>query len=209
MGRVGNIETLRDEIIAQAREQEKIAIDREQRIAERDLNYAREDAEKIREQQRARTRSIAEIERKKTMASAEMEARKILLRKKEELVSRLFDAVESKLEQMRGSKLYIDIISKSIKDAVSNIGNNLLVEFDEKDKKIFTDKVIASIQSNLSASIGFDIKLKFALSSDNINAGVIIKSLDGKMIIDNSFTNLLKGLKVDMRGKVSEILLKE
>jgi V/A-type H+-transporting ATPase subunit E len=209
MGRIGNIETLTEEILSQAKEQANVAFEREQRISERDLGYAKEDAEKIKEQQRAKTQSIVETEKKKTRAAAEMEARRVLLEKKEELVSRLFDSAESKLEEMRGSKVYIDIISKSIKDAVSNIGNNLVVEFGEKDKSILTNDVVSSIQSNISKSLGLEVNLKFVPSSENIPAGVIIKSVDGRMIIDGSFPNLMRKLKEDLRGKISEILLQE
>jgi V/A-type H+/Na+-transporting ATPase subunit E len=209
MGRIGNIETLTEEILSQAKEQASVALEREQRISERDLGYAKEDAEKIKEQQRAKTQSIVETEEKKTRAAAEMEARRILLEKKEELVSRLFDSAESKLEEMRGSKAYLDIISRAIKDAISNIGNNLVVEFGEKDKSVLTKDVISSIQSNISKSLGLEVNLKFVPSSENIPAGVIIKSVDGRMIIDGSFPNLMRKLKEDLRGKISEILLQE
>jgi len=209
MGRIGNIETLKEEILNQAKEQATAVLDREKRIAERDLSYAKEDAEKIREQQRIKSQSIAEIEARKYKASAEMEARRILLRKKDELVSRLFDAVEAKLEEMRCSKTYIDVIKLSIKEAVSNIGNKLIVEIGKEDEKIFTNDVVSSIESEISQALGYKVSLDFRVSQDNLPAGVIIKSMDGRMIIDGLFPSLMKQLKDDMRGKISEILLQE
>lgn len=209
MGRIGNIETLKEEILNQAKEQATIVLDRERRIAERDLNYAKEDAEKIKEQQRLKSQSLAEIEARKYKASAEMEARRILLRKKDELVSRLFDAVEAKLEEMRGSKTYIDIIKHSIKEAIPNIGNKLVVEISKEDEKVFTKSVVSSIESEISQMLGHEIKLDFRVSQDSLPAGVIIKSMDGRMIIDGLFPSLMKQLKDEMRGKISEILLQE
>lgn len=209
MGRIGNIEALRDEILNQAKEQAIAALEREKRISERDLSYAKEDAEKIKAEYLAKQKFLENVENRKYRSAAEMEARRIQLQKKDELVSRLFDDVESKLEEMRGSKAYIDIIKRSIMGAVSNIGNNLLIEYGEKDKSIFSKDVKANIQSDISDALGKSISLKFVQSKTDIPAGVIIKSSDGRMIIDSSFPNLMKGLKEELRGKVSEILLRE
>ncbi|HGE70349.1 TPA: hypothetical protein ENX78_05895, partial [Candidatus Poribacteria bacterium] len=153
MGGVGNIETLRNEILRQAKEQASTIVEREQRIAERDLEYAREDAKAIREQERAKLQPLIETEKKKISSSAEMEARRILLEKKEELVSKLFADVEHKLEQMRGSDSYVDLIAKSIENGFETIGSELIVEYGEKDKEIFSDSFISKIKSRISKSL--------------------------------------------------------
>jgi V/A-type H+-transporting ATPase subunit E len=209
MDSVGSLETLRDQILKQAKEQASAVIEREQRIAEHDLEFAKEDVDKIKEQQKARIQSLVDIEKRKILASAEMESRRMLLEKKEELVSNIFAEAETKLEEMRGSKLYIDAVTKSIEKAVDNIGDNLIVEFDERDKSIFKKDLTSSIESDISKAVGKNVKLEFRPSAENISAGVIIKSKDGRMIIDNTFSNLIKRLEEDIRGKVSEILLQE
>jgi len=209
MGGVGNIETLRNEILRQAKEQASTIVEREQRIAERDLEYAREDAKAIREQERAKLQPLIETEKKKISSSAEMEARRILLEKKEELVSKLFADVEHKLEQMRGSDSYVDLIAKSIENGFETIGSELIVEYGEKDKEIFSDSFISKIKSRISKSLGVKMNIEFQCSGNAISAGVIIKSKDGRVVIDDSFSNLIKRLKEELRGKVSEILLQE
>jgi vacuolar-type H+-ATPase subunit E/Vma4 len=209
MDRVGNLETLKDQVLKQAKEQAVATFNREKLISERDLEFTKEDAEKIKEQQRVKIQSIVDTEKRKIMAAAEMEARRMLLEKKEELVSRLFNEAEAKLEEMRGSKLYIDVIDKSIENAVTVIGDDLIVEFGDKDKNVFVKDITSSIESNVSKATGKKVKLQFRPAGDSISAGVIIKSKDERMIIDNSFTNLIKRLEEDIRGKVSEILLQE
>lgn len=209
MGGVGNIETLRNEILRQAKEQASTIVEREKRIAERDLEYAREDAKTIREQERSKLQPIVETEKKKISSSAEMEARRLLLEKKEELVSRLFTDVEHRLEQMRGSDSYVDLIAKSIENGFETIGNELIVEYSEKDKEIFSDSFISKVKSRISKSLGVKINIEFQPSNDIISAGVIIKSKDGRIVIDDTFSNLIKRLKEELRGKVSEILLQE
>jgi len=207
MGGVGNIETLRSEILRQAKEQASAIVDREKRVAERDLEFAREDAKTVREQERSKLQPLVDTEEKKISSAAEMEARRMLLKKKEELVSRLFTDVEHKLEEMRNSDLYINIVSKSIESGFKTIGESLIVEFGEKDKNLFTNKVISSIRSKVSESLGANVELKFQSAGDSISSGVVIKSKDGRIVIDHSFSNLMKRLEEELRGKISEILL--
>jgi vacuolar-type H+-ATPase subunit E/Vma4 len=208
-GVVGDVEALRREILKQAQEQAAKTLDRVQRVSERDLAYAREEAEEIRSQQRAAVQPMAEIEKRKAAAAAEMEARRKLLEKKEELVSRIFAEAEGGLERLRGSEAYMDIISKLIEEGIASIGGDAIVEFGEKDKGIFTPEAISSVESHVAGSLGAEAQLQFRCAGDNISAGVVVRSKDGRVIIDNSFSGRLKRLKEELRGKVSEMLLQE
>lgn len=207
MGGVGSLDTIRNEILKQAKEQSLSILDRAQRISERDLEFAREEAEEIIQQQRAKIQPSIDMDIKKITASAEMEARKILLQKKEELVSRIFDEARRKLEEMHGSDFYINLIVKSIIDGVSTIGNELDIEFGEQDKNIFTPEMLSSIESRIKKTLNQNVKLNFKCVGNVISAGIIIKSKDGRVILDNSFSSLIRRLKEELRGKISEILL--
>ena len=120
-GVVGNVGALRSEILRQAQEQAKTALERAKRVSERDLVYAQQEADEIKSQQREAIKPMAEMERKTTLVNAEMEARRRLLEKKEELVSRIFTEAENKLEKMRGSKAYADIMSTLVRDGIASI----------------------------------------------------------------------------------------
>jgi vacuolar-type H+-ATPase subunit E/Vma4 len=208
-GVVGDVESLKNKILEQARDQASRALDRAQRVAERDLVYAREEAEEIKAQQRAEVQPLLEAEKKKTIVAAEMEARKKLLEKKEELVDRIFTEAENRLIELRGSKDYVDIISRSVEEAVATINGDAIVEFGEKDSDIFTSETTSSMESRVAESLGRKLQLQFQCVGGRISAGVIIKSKDGRIIIDNSFSGRLRRLKEEMRGKVSEMLLQE
>ncbi len=208
-GVVGDVEALKSKILEQAREEASKALDRAKRVAERDLVYAQEEVEEIKAQQRAEILPLLEAEKKKIIVAAEMEARKKLLEKKEELVDRIFAEAENRLIQLRGSKDYVYIISRSIEEAVTTINGDAIIGFGEKDSDIFTPDYISSIKSRVAESLGENLQLQFQCVGDKISAGVIIKSKDGKVIIDNSFSSRLRRLKEEMRGKVSEMLLQE
>lgn len=207
-GVVGDIESLKNEILKQAREQAVATRERAIRVAERDLFYAGEEAEGIVAQQKAKVAPVLEVEKRKSIAVAEMEARRRLLEKKEELVEMIFSEAQSRLEEMRGSEAYKDMIFKLIDDGVASINGDVIVEFGEKDKGIFTSDFVSFVQSRMIKSLG-NFRLQFQCIGDGISAGVIIKSKDGKMIVDNSFSGRIKRLKEELRGKVSEMLLQE
>jgi len=204
MGGVGSIDVLRDEIIRQATEQSATILDRAQRVSERDLEFAKEEADEIRRQQREKIQPAVEMERKRIIAATEMEARRRLLEKKEELVSRIFSEVESKINEMRGSESYMATISRLIEDGVSIIGGKSIVHYSEKDEGIFTEEFISSVKLRIK-----NVEVQFRCIKDEISSGVIIRSIDGKVIVDNSFSSLIRRLKEELRGKVSEILLQD
>lgn len=208
-GIVGDVGTLKERIIQQARDEAMETLDRARRVAERDLVYAKEEAEEIAAQQRAKTQPTAEMEGRKAIVDAEMEARRNLLGKKEELVSKIFAEAESKLEELRGSKTYMDIVTQLIAEGVSSIGESVTIEFGEKDKDIFTPGAVSSIKSHIAKSLGTGFQLEFQCVGEHISSGVRIRSTDGRVIIDNSFSNRLRMLKEELRGEVAEMLLQE
>lgn len=207
-GVIGNINTIRNEILKQAREQADTILDRARKVSERDLFYAREEAESIKADERDKISPMLEVEQKKAIASAEMEARKMLLEKKEELVAKVFDEAQEKFEAMRGSQAYIDIITRLIEEGVLNIKEDAIVEFGEADKYIFTSEFMLSIRTKMIKALGKGLRIHFERLGNDMS-GVIIKSMDGKMIVDNSFSGIFKRLKEELRGKVSEMLLQE
>jgi V/A-type H+-transporting ATPase subunit E len=208
-GVIGDVEALKSKILEQAREQAARTLDRARRVSERDLVYAKAEADEISSQQRATVQPMAEMEQRKTLVAAEMGARRKLLEKKEELVSRAFAEAEDKLEKLRGSDAYMDVIFRLIEEGAASINGDMIVEFGEKDKDIFAPEVISLIESRISGSLGTEVRLQFRCVGDTISAGVLIRSEDGRMIIDNSLSGRLNRLKEELRGEVSEMLLQE
>ena len=153
-GVVGDVEALRSKILEQAREQAAKTLDRAQRVAERDLVYARQEAEEIKTERRAKLQPMMEQERRMATVAAKMEARRKLLEKKDEMVSRIFAEAEARLVEMRGSEAYVEIVSRSIEEGVASIDGDAIIEFGEKDERIFTPEAISSIESRLASSLG-------------------------------------------------------
>ena len=206
---VGDVEALKGRILKQAQEQAAEILDRAKRVSERDIAYAGEEAQELRDQQRSKIDPMADMEGRKTLMGAEMEARRILLEKKDELVARIFAQAESELEKMRGSETYMNMIARSVEEGVASVGAEATVEFGEKDKDIFTPEAISSMESHIAKSLGVEPRLEFRYVGGDIASGVIVKSKNGRIIMDNSFSNRLKRLKEELRGEVAEMLLEK
>ena len=112
-----------------------------------------------------------------------------------------------KLEELRGSRAYVDMVTGLIAEGIASIGAEAIIEFGEKDRDIFTQATISLMESRLAGSAGAEPQLEFRCVGSSISSGVIIRSKDGRVIIDNSFSNRLRRLKEELRGEVAEMLL--
>lgn len=208
-GVIGNVDVLKKEILKQAKDQAETTLDRARRVSERDILYANDEAKSVRAEERGKIAPLLEVEQKKAMASAELETRKMLLEKRDQLVSRAFDDAQKRLEEMRGSQAYIDMLTRLIEESISNIKEDVIVQFGDKDKILFTSEFVSSIRTHVIKTLGKGIRVQFECVEDSIFSGVIVKTKDGRMVVDNSFFGLFKRLKEELRGKVSEMLLQE
>ena len=59
---------------------------------------------------------------------------------------------------------------------------------------------------NLAAKIGENLKFTKSQYHDNIIGGVILKSSDGKMLLDNSFDHIIDKSDGEIRFKIAQIL---
>ena len=204
---IGDVEALKNQIIGQAQEQAAETLDKARRVSERDMVYARQEAEEIRSDNRAEASSLVEAEKKKNIVSAEMEARRKLLEKKEQLVSRIFAEAEDRLAELRGSETYVDIVSGLIEEGVASIGGDAIVEYGAKDRDVFTPEATSLMEARVAKSLGKSLQVQFRSVGGNVSSGVTIRSKDGRIVIDNSFSGRLSRLKEELRGEVSEMLL--
>ena len=208
-GTIGDVEALKNQILSQAQEQATRTLDRARRVSERDMVYAREEAEEIRSGHKAEVSPLVEAEKRKYIASAEMEARRKLLERKEQLVSRIFTEAEDRLEELRGTDTYVDIVSGLIEEGVASIGGDAIVEYGKKDRDVFTPEAMSLMEDRVAKFLGKTLQVQFRHVGDNVSAGVVIRSKDGRIVVDNSFSGRLNRLRGELRGEVSEMLLQE
>ena len=143
--------------------------------------------------ERKKSSKNIEITRNIHLSNARRIARRTVLGKKEELINQCFDQAKAQLKELSGEE-YSKTIRRLIKDGMNLIGNEALA-IPSKDE----DLTIIKEFSNLT------------LSDERTGAigGIILKSKDGKIIVNNTFDAILERYKEDIRTEVANALFSE
>ncbi|WP_456487307.1 V-type ATP synthase subunit E [Candidatus Alkanophaga liquidiphilum] len=185
---------------------------------ERILNEARERARKIIEDARAEAESSkkraleeearrAEAEKLRRIQTARLEARRRRWLAQEELIK---DAMDKAIGQIKivkerglGGHKYDDILKGLIKaSAASAGGGDLEVILSEDDARLISKSTLDEISKEIGAHL--------TLSEERAKSigGVIVRTKDGKISVDNTFEKRLERLSASIRDKVAEVLFR-
>jgi len=126
----------------------------------------------------------AELTYKRIVTSANMKSKEIIEREKNELVEKVFEEVRNR------------ILNASDKEK-----RRILKILIEKGKEVIEDPIIL-VDKRYSSLVG---KCKKADIND---FGVILKSKDGYVTVDNTLNTIIKYSKVKLKPKIASILFK-
>ena len=195
----GDPERIVQEVLEKAKKEADSLVKRSLKLKEKRLMIAKEEALKPQAEAEARAKLQAARIKRRILSSTQLEAKRMILSKKEELVVNVFSQAFQKVQQLRKSKSYPDIIFGLIEEAATELGDKkLTVEFDKEDAQIFTQKFQADISNKLSCQLYFKEK-------DIPGGGVVLTS--SHTVFDNSFSARLQRLQTQVREEVLEILL--
>jgi len=137
----------------------------------------------------------AELEKQRILANAKLQAKKIKLDVKEKIIEKSFSLAEEKLKELVSSEEYEKILKDLIREAISILGREDLEVLCRKED----EKIVKKIIKDLSG---------VELAKDNISTigGVIVRSKDRQVQVDNTFEARLTRMRDDLRIKVAKIL---
>ena len=124
-------------------------------------------------------------------ADAKMKANWTVLSKKEQWITAVLNETRNRLGIFTHSKEYIPVLEKLITDAgVILGGKELEVLLNEQDATL--PLKLDRLSREINKKTGFDTKLN--LSEENVEAigGAIVRTIDGKVVLDNTFDDILK-----------------
>jgi len=200
------------------------------RIIDRILNDAREEAKAIIKEAKRSAEMLLEKQRKLALHSAEKEAYSLLKRaeneadiikgrvttdikrragwvvlsEKERLVTSVLNEVKNRLVNLQKSEEYLPVLEKLIVDAGTVLdGGTLEVMLKENDLSL--PLKLNKLEKKIADGTGVKTRLKF--SKQQIKAvGVIVKTVDGKIFVDNTFEAILSRRERELRLKIARIL---
>jgi vacuolar-type H+-ATPase subunit E/Vma4 len=198
-------------ILKEAKETAKQVIQEAQKSAEETLEKQKQLGIR-RAKQSAQTllrkaETEAKLDKINRIANAKIKANWIILSKKETWIDNVLNEVKNELKILTESKEYIPILEKLIIEASIILkGKELEVILNEKDSKLPLN--FNKLAEAISEKTGF--KPKFNLSQQKAKAigGAIIKTDNGKVIMDNTFEDILLRREKKLRFETAKILFK-
>ena len=139
------------------------------------------------------------------ISEAKMNARRAELGAKEEVIEAAFDKATDDLKDIAssGSEEYDDSLTKIIKEAVDEIGGkDLIIQLNEAD----TNKFKSQLDSSSTFQID-DVKFQLGEPIDTIG-GVIVKTKNGDIEVNNTIESRLERFKSILRSEVANVLFK-
>lgn len=206
-----DVQRLTDQILENARE-----------TAESILLKARQSAEARIEQQQelARQRSFDEVSailkkgedeaeavRKTMIADAKKRASWMVLSEKERLVTAVLDEVRRRLITFSQSEKYRPFIEQIIVDAGTILGGgNLEILLCEQDEALPLD--LSVLTTKIIEASGKKTTLMIAERKVKSTGGCVVRTLDSKVVIDNTFSDMLRRRERELRLQIANILFR-
>ncbi len=201
---------------------EKISQETDEKV-ESILNEARSKVEKIiaraNMQSERKKADIVEkgeresfLEKQRIIADARIKARKMKWDAGEEVVNKAFKISRDKINEIRsegkyGGEDYSEVLKRLIKEAGLNIGGGDLIVIATKEDANFIEK---GSLDDIAEEIEGETKVKTTinLSKENISGlgGVIVRTKDGKMEVDNTYEERIRRQSEALRAKIYKIL---
>ena len=184
-------------------EAQKSVEDTLEKQRQRGVNKANEVAQSIFK----KAENEAEVIKLSITADAKIKANWTMLSKKECCIVAVIDEVKNKLRILTQTKEYISILEKLITEAGIILGGKQLeVLLNERDSTL--PLKLDKLAKEIGEKTGFETKLRLSEEKAKVIGGAMVRTINGKVIMDNTFDDILKRREKDLRFKITKILFK-
>jgi vacuolar-type H+-ATPase subunit E/Vma4 len=197
------IEMLARAILTEARDEaDQIKADAKEK-ADAIRRRAQEQAEAERKTILDRARQEAERLRGQAVATAQLKARSSQLTHREQLLERVFKAVQEKLSDVQNRPDYDAITAMLLREALSELRVDAAqVRADETTQKVLKKGVLREISKDLNVEFKDGDVLEEG-------TGIVVDANDGKVHYDNTLETRLRRLQGVLRSSVYQVLTGE
>ena len=151
--------------------------------------------------------SEAELDKLNSMANGKIEANWVILSKKETWIDNVLNEAKNELKILTQSKKYLPILEKLITEAGIILGGKELeVSMNKQDSTLPVK--LDNIAKEISEKTGFKTKLRLSKEKLKVIGGAIVRTANGKVIMDNTFDDILVRREKDLRFEIAKILFK-
>ena len=177
------LETVKEEIIRNAKEQETALIAEARKETSRIMKDAEKKIEELKEKSNAEFNKKVDVIKKQELASTELECKKILLETKKQVIESVFSEAREKVQGL-DSKKREDYLKKLLEKAKNDI-ELANVYCNKKDIELLKD---------------------FNAESVDIIGGLIAENKDKTIRVNYSFETILQGIKENKLQTINKLL---
>jgi V/A-type H+-transporting ATPase subunit E len=194
---MGALENITERIKKDASSKANKIINDAKQEADEILKRANEELEKEKKALELETKKTIKIQKNRAISEAKLEARKMKLAAKEEVITQAFELANERLANLEDPEIKV-YLKKAISNAVSLLGNDVVVLCNSKDSK-----EAAITAQGISSNI--------TVSSEDIDylGGCVIRAKNETAQIDATFEGVMDRIKGDLRRDVAQILFDE
>lgn len=151
----------------------------------------------------ADARQKAETRRSQLFAAANQQAQMLWLKKREEILNRVFDCVQKKLPTLVEWSDYPNILRQLVEEAASHL--------DDKEIRLRADPRSAEhLMDGILDELGRRLKLTLSVGESlPRGTGILAETIDGHQQFDNTLEARLNRMKESLRAPVYQILTGE
>jgi len=141
----------------------------------------------------------AENLKRQIIGSSTLSARNKELIIIESAIDEIFTKAKEKLTQSNNEKNYEKLLTRMIKDSVSKLGSDIVIQCNKADQKL-----VRNISSQ--ESTGKNMKVSVSDNFLDILGGIKATSMDGTMTLDNTLDSNIESLKPLIRKDIVQLL---
>lgn len=200
-----------DQILIDAREDAKSVIIEARKSAEmmmeRQSELGRQKAAERVSSIIGKARNESDITRGMVFTDIRRKAGWMVLSEKGRLITSVLDGAKSRLAALAKMEKYVSELERIILDAgIALGGGELQIILNERDSDL--PLKLNAISKAVSDKTGNRTELKLSKERAKASGGVVVKSADGKVVLDNTFEAILKRRERDLRLKIARVLFK-
>lgn len=196
-----------EKILSDAESQAKRVTDNARRSERSETRKAEAEAEKIRKEIIGKAEVRADSLRSKVIATAHIEAKRMVLRAREEAISKVFEKIAQELGSLKGKSAdYRKALANLAVEAVSAVGGSkVTLKIGRDEEKIVDDSLLGEIKRRAGGEIEVITEVDPALTG----GGCVAVSGEGRIVFDNTFHRRLERMKPELRSVVVREVLKD
>jgi len=149
--------------------------------------------------------SEAALNKLNSVANSKIKAKWVILSKKETWIDNVLREAKNELKTLTQSEKYFSILENLITNAGVILGGKkleVLLNMHDSALPLRFD----TLAKEIGEKTGFETKLNLSKETTQVIGGAIVRTADGRIIMDNTFDDILRRREKELHSEIAKIL---